>query len=352
VSYFNDIIKSVRSKFKKKLRLYREADLYMNSEDKLYRILSIFFRGIKGEDLSVMSLANEFGVSKKTITRDINDLKAFFTEHRDTLGYTEIKYSYQQRTYRFYFDDFLLDKELLAIVKILIASRTLSRTDMIALVDKLKRLSSCKDKKMLNNMVSKELYHYVSIGSDTPHVTDRLWQISSAIEAKKEITITYYKMDRSQIVRRIAPASVIFSEYYFYLIAFHADENGALHQRFYRIDRITDIILHRDVIMEHPSFNEGELRKLNQFMFPGKKQRILFEFTGPSLQAVLDRLPTAKLISTGNGINIIEAFVYGDGIKMWLLSQGDWIKVLEPAELAEEIRLTAARIAEKYKKIE
>lgn len=50
----------------------------MKGEEKLYRILSIFFRGIKGEDLSVAELANEYGVSKKTVTRDFNDLKAFF----------------------------------------------------------------------------------------------------------------------------------------------------------------------------------------------------------------------------------------------------------------------------------
>lgn len=321
----------------------------MKGEEKLYRILSIFFRGIKGEDLSVMALANEFGVSKKTITRDINDLKSFFSDHRDTLGYTEIKYSYQQRTYRFYFENFILDKELLAMVKILIASRALSGQDMVSLVDKLKRLSSCNDKKMINKMVNKELYHYVGIGSDIPHVIDRLWQISSEIESGREITITYYKMDRSQITRRIAPASVIFCEYYFYLIAFHDDGTGVMQRRFYRIDRITDIIVHRDIIMEHPTFNEGELRKLNQFMFPGKKQRILFEFTGPSVQAALDRLPTSRLVSSDNGVNVIEANVYGDGIKMWLLSQGDWVKVLEPKELAEDIYLTAIRISEKYK---
>ena len=100
--------------------------------------------------------------------------------------------------------------------------------------------------------------------------------------------------------------------------------------------------------MERREFNEGELRKLNQFMFPGKNRRIVFEFTGPSVQAVLDKLPTAKLIDVKNGVNIIEAHVYGDGIKMWLMSQGDWIKVIEPSELAEEICITAEKIIKSY----
>ena len=90
------------------------------------------------------------------------------------------------------------------------------------------------------------------------------------------------------------------------------------------------------------------MRKINQFMFPGKSRRIVFEFTGPSVQAVLDKLPTAKLIDVKNGVNIIEAYVYGDGIKMWIMSQGDWIKVLEPTELAEEICVTAEKIIKNY----
>ncbi len=42
------------------------------------RILSIFFRALRGEELSVRRLADEYGTSAKSITRDINDIKAFF----------------------------------------------------------------------------------------------------------------------------------------------------------------------------------------------------------------------------------------------------------------------------------
>lgn len=73
-------------------------------------------------------------------------------------------------------------------------------------------------------------------------------------------------------------------------------------------------------------------------MFPGKLQTIRFEFTGPSVQAVLDKIPTAKIIEREGRKYLIEAEVYGKGIKMWLLSQGTWIRVLAPAELVEEIK--------------
>ena len=41
---------------------------------------------------------------------------------------------------------------------------------------------------------------------------------------------------------------------------------------------------------------------------------------------------------------MIEAEVYGDGIKMWLLSQGLWVKVLEHAGFAAEIKEELERI--------
>ena len=320
----------------------------MNNLSKLDRILEIFFRAIKGEDLSVKKLASDYGVSTKTISRDINDLRIFMAEKRELLGYADLKYSYQHKVYRFYMEEFLTDKELLSLVKILAASRAFHTEDMNALINKLERFSQPDDSRIINNMIRRERHHYSEVHSDVPHVTDTVWQIANVIENKKEITITYYKMDRSIITRRVIPAAVMFSEYYFYMIAFHKTENGDQEERFYRIDRIREIIEHRDHTMRFKEFDEGELRNLNQFMFPGQNRRIVFEFTGPSVQAVLDRLPTAKLINFKNGVHTIEAHVYGDGIKMWLLSQGDWIKVLEPYELAEEIKQTAQSIINKY----
>lgn len=92
----------------------------------------------------------------------------------------------------------------------------------------------------------------------------------------------------------------------------------------------------RFTLTSEQNINEGELRQKSQFMWPGKSRRIRFEFSGPSVQAILDRLPTARVIDRIGNKSIIEAEVYGDGIKMFLLSQGAGVKVLEPAEFVEE----------------
>ena len=47
------------------------------------RVLAIFFRALRGEDLLIRQLADEFGTSAKSITRDLNDIKAFFADNRE-----------------------------------------------------------------------------------------------------------------------------------------------------------------------------------------------------------------------------------------------------------------------------
>ena len=73
-------------------------------------------------------------------------------------------------------------------------------------------------------------------------------------------------------------------------------------------------------------FEEGEFRKRVQFMYGGKLQKIKFWFYGDSVEAVLDRLPTAQIIEQGEKGYLISAEVFGKGVDMWLRSQGDWVE--------------------------
>lgn len=53
------------------------------STEKNERCLAIFFRGIRGEKITVSELANEFGVSTKSISRDISEIRCFLAENRE-----------------------------------------------------------------------------------------------------------------------------------------------------------------------------------------------------------------------------------------------------------------------------
>jgi hypothetical protein len=50
---------------------------------------------------------------------------------------------------------------------------------------------------------------------------------------------------------------------------------------------------------------------------------VKFTYSGYSVEAVLDRLPTAKIIEEHDGVYTITAEVFRDGIDMWMKSQKD-----------------------------
>ena len=98
----------------------------------------------------------------------------------------------------------------------------------------------------------------------------------------------------------------------------------------YRIVRIQSM----KVLDEHfripyrDRFEEGEYRKRIQFMYGGKLRKVKFLYTGLSIEAVLDRLPTAKILKEDENGYLVEAEVFGDGIDMWMKGQGESIKVV------------------------
>lgn len=62
----------------------------------------------------------------------------------------------------------------------------------------------------------------------------------------------------------------------------------------------------------------------------------------------LHKLPTAKIIERKEGAYILEAEVYGDGVRMWLLSQGSWVRALSPPEFVRQMREEVQKLSDLY----
>lgn len=319
--------------------------------EKNERCLAIFLRGMRGENIKVSELANEYGVSTKSIGRDITEIRCFLAENRELACHAEFIYNRSAKCYTLCMDDFLLDSEMLAVIKILIGSRAFSKSELQKIIDKLRHFTSTKDKHLLGTLIAKENYHYCEVKHDcSDGVINMLWRIAQSIPTHTEITITYYKISREKVTYAIRPVSIMFSEYYFYLIAYKADDDSYT-PHYFRVDRITSIVEHRTkfTLPKNVDFDEGALRKKIQFMFPGKGRTIRFEYNGPSLQAVLDRLPTAVVLEMKGGTALVEAEVYGGrGLIMFLLSQGSWVKVLGPQDFVDEYKSELGKMAGMY----
>jgi predicted DNA-binding transcriptional regulator YafY len=323
----------------------------MDSQQKqTHRILSMYDRLCKRHVLNKKEEADSFHVGEKTIQRDFDSIRAFL-ETVKTNEYLE--YDRKENVYKLEMghDSFLRNEELLAIVKVLIESRAFPKADMDQLINKLTDLAQPADQGFIKKLMLNEKHLYVDLQHKQSLFT-LLWELAEAIHTKRIINIRYKREHETEDRdRTLKPVGLIFSEYYFYLIAYQTKQEHNF-PTIYRADRISSCHV-TDEHFELPysdRFQEGEFRKRIQFMHTGKLMTIKFQFTGPSPQAVLDRLPTARIVAKDDKSLVFEAEVYGTGIKMWLLSQGEFLEVLEPEELRLEMKNSVMSMVEKYQK--
>ena len=297
------------------------------------RLLEIYSRLSEGAVLKKSELAQDFHVTQRSIQRDIEDLRCFFAERhleQDVIYDTKLRgYRLMQATPKG-----LSNSEILAVCKILLESRSMRKDEMLPILDK---LICCavpeSSQKAVKALIANEELHYVEPHHNRP-ILEGLWEIGQAIKNQQIIEIEYERMKEPRLVRRrVQPVGIMFSEYYFYLTAFLEDKTDFenpddLFPTIYRIDRIHTF----KVMDEHfripftSRFEEGEFRKRIQFMYGGKLERVRFRYSGPSIEAVLDRLPTARILSQDENGWTVEAEAFGKGIEMWLRSQGDFIE--------------------------
>lgn len=297
--------------------------------NKGFRLLNIYERLNKGETVSKEALANDFGVSLKTIQRDIDDLRAYLSETHYMEYDTSIKYSKEKGGYYLVRleREWFTNEEVLAMCKILLESRAFPKGEMSALISKTVLQSAPNDRKKIEDIICGEFQSYIPLKHNKP-LLSVLWQISDIIHSKKVIRFLYERQDKKVKTKEAKPVAIMFSEFYFYMIAFMTDDSKNIPIVF-RIDRIKDITETGETfqIPYRDKFNDGEFRKRVQFMYSGELKTVRFKYSGV-LEAILDRLPTAKILSEDNGTYTISAETYGNGIYMWLRSQGDLVEIL------------------------
>lgn len=216
---------------------------YVPITDKKLRTLEIFFRGIRGEELSPSRLAAEYGLSVKSITRSINEIKSFLAADSELAGDTALVYSYASRAYRLFFDGYLAERELYALAKALIVTRAFSAGDVERITGKLKRLTAFGDRERAERILDRELSGYRDTGDSGGNVLDNLWRLVNAIADKREISVVFYKDSCVKSQKRVRPVALNFTEFCFFLAAYNAGRGGDLLN--IRVDRITKITEHR-----------------------------------------------------------------------------------------------------------
>lgn len=296
------------------------------------RVLDIYLRLLNNQAVNTKKLALEYQVSERSIQRDIHDLRNFLLSTNDI---AEIVYSnnnsYILKNEK---NQKLTNSEILAVCKILLDSRAFLKAEMEEIISKL--IKQCVPKESylkVSKLIENEKFHYIELQHKKSYIND-LWELGEAIQHQFKVEVEYIKVTKEEVKRVIQPVGLMFSEYYFYLLAYIDDKNKELKGKFptiYRIDRIKKFRIldeHFPIIYKN-RFEEGEFRKRVQFMTIGELKKIIFECSEQNLEAILDRLPTAKIQSKEEDRYVITAEVFGLGIDRWLAGQGKDIKIIE-----------------------
>ena len=309
-------------------------------KDKVSRVLALYSQLLAGRTVQKAETAQYYGVNERSIQRDIEDIRSFFQDDaavRDG-GICDVVYDTREKGYRLEGGQVakLSNSEVLALCKILLDSRAFVKSEMVEMINKV--IACCvpeSNQALITKLVNNETFHYVEPRHRTSFL-DTMWQLGKAIQQHRYVHITYGRLkDRKVVERRLKPLTLLFSEYYFYLIAFIDDSNiqkiyesaRDITPTIYRLDRIKTLSVESESfrIPYNQRFQEGEFRKRVQFMYGGHLNRVNFTYIGGDIDAILDRLPTAKILSEENGRYQIEAEVYGKGVEMWLRSQGKYV---------------------------
>lgn len=330
---------------------------------KTTRVLKLYHEFLSGKTVNKNEAAEQYHVNARSIQRDIDSIRDFLSEQCSKEGVVrKIEYDKKENGYRLVTQEVehLSKGEVLALCKIVLESRAFTKEQVEKQLQIILNLCvSPKEKSDVEWLISNELFHY----HDPAHASidpDNLWKVAQAIRSQSVLEIKYQKLKEQRIVERtVAPVGLLFSEYYFYLMGIITDT--ATRESFqkrndpfptiYRLDRILSIhdTGEKYSVPYKDRFKEGEYKNRIQYMFGGEPQKIAFNYTGPSVEAVLDKFPMAKVVDEKQGICSIEAEVFGTGVKMWLLSQGSRVKVTAPQTLVEEMKAEIKKMQEQMK---
>lgn len=304
-------------------------------------ILDLYIRFLNGESLSKTDIRTMYKLSSdRSAQRYVSELNQFFSETHErqhqTISIKNKKYVMRSST-----NEMFNKEKVLAILKMLISVRGLDKSEIEVVVHSLTYNLSDEDKNTIYKTIQSELVHYTPLTNSGP-IFEKLWALNEHINQKDSLKIEYANARNELRIHSIRPIFVTFSEFYFYLVGRNTNGDTLI----FRVDRIEGFEVEKNVANFEKAYSEGELKRRIYFMYGGKMERVTFEFNGGVIESVLDRFPTAKLVKKDYKHNrfTVEIEVIGEGIIMWLLSQGSKVIVHGSKRIKEQYEKEVERM--------
>lgn len=317
------------------------------STDKINRVLLLFHKLIKGEHIHKVDFAETHNVSERSVERDIEDIRIFLSEIHAT---SKLVFDKPENVY--YLSSYNNDKfntiESIVLLKIILGTRALIKEEVEDVVKSLRLNLNPQDRKETLRSIQNEIDNYISPVHNKPLLVI-LNSLNKAIMDKMIIKIDYVKDNGTVFARTLLPVAFIFSDAYFYLIAF-IDGKDYRYPAFFRVDRIKNFSVMNKKITDNliKKYDTGKMRNYLKLMYAGELLTIKIKCHNSAVTTFQNTVPNHWLIQNEDNFKIFGATIFDKGFIRWALSQGTAIEILEPLQLRQTLINEIKKLNELY----
>ncbi|MBN2340829.1 MAG: YafY family transcriptional regulator [Deltaproteobacteria bacterium] len=305
---------------------------------KIDRLLSIVLLLLKRKKITAPELAETFGVSVRTIYRDIDAIDAAgipIVSSNGVGGGFEIMDTYSLERQLFSVDDLLSILSTLKGVGNALGQANIQRT-----TQKVATLLP----KVQANALSNELRIELKPFGDTGATQKTLERIQKALSERRCVRFTYLNSERQTSDREVEPMTLVFKGSAWYLFAFCTLKND---YRLFKISRIRNCVPQpRHFARRQKSYDEFAAesdRRAEQSLV-----HLALQFDSAARFWVEDTFfPNQITRRSKHHIHVAVSLPEGEWIYSWLLSFGGYVEVLSPKTVRQTLHDHAAALVKK-----
>lgn len=315
--------------------------------DKITRILLMYSKLSKGEEINKTIFCFENDCSPRTFDRDIEVIRLYLSE---SFSSVELRYNHSTNTY--FIEGakrkLLEPMEYLLIEHMLKDSMVLRKDEfdilLMHLLENTENVTSLKNER-------RDVCSSYQSPLHNKALLKMHGDLLNIIRMKKCIRIKYYKANGDEVNQKILPCDVKFDLGYLYLIGYRADTEEE-YPAYYRMDRIFSFeILNRQTHREENRVNEY-LEKYSKGitqMYGGSFIEIGIKCTNDFYPYIFDKFREIKKVSQDEQYTVLNLEVFEDGFIKWIMSQPiEKVMILYPESTKEKIRKEAIKIFNQY----
>ncbi|GEO47392.1 helix-turn-helix transcriptional regulator [Companilactobacillus kimchii] len=316
-----------------------------------YRIVELLLQLLSGETFNLEESMKHYGVKKKAIQLDLKYMRFLLDRYMPD---RKIVYDARDQVYRVENEGQITSAEALTILKMVIGTRAFSKNELEKIEEEVLNFVSFSEQSSVKTLLSTTLGKYYPVKTQDDLV-ERIDKFANWILKHKIIEFTYHSSrDDSNSDKTFVgtPINLYFdTSFYYVMIYLMEDGDDKDNPRVFRIDRFDFPIKEKRKSYNIPfskKVDEGEVLKKTYLLRMGNDVNYTFQYWNYP-QTALDKLPGSKIVETkDDGSVIIKGEIFSEGALLWILSQGDGLKVLGPDSLVKEVKTRLKKAVELY----